>query len=819
MTGAKAPPAPVRGTGAVAGSHAPHWHRGSLNALLAAAVALPLAMVAASAWWSWNETWRGAEQELERSADAASEYAERVLGAHRLTAMLVNTMLAGLSDEDIRRRETELHERLRSLLPLVPMANTIALSDRDALALLTANVVPVPRVNIADREWVRALRPRDFPPVHISALTTGRIDDNFFFGVSVRRGLSGNALPEGSFDGVVNISVNPNRLAEGLETVTRGPGDVIALLRRDGELLARNSAMAARVPPLPASSPLLVAAAAGQARGTYQGETLGVWPDRARGQQLLVAFRSVGDLPVYATVSRPTALIVARWQTAVAPQLAIGLPATLGLGGLVLLVRRRQRSLAVGEAEFRAAFERTLVGAAQVDPDTGRFLRVNRRFCEITGYPDAELVGGMTFSDVTHPEDREADAAGFRAAMAETGEYQTEKRYLRKDGSVAWVLVSVALIPGHTPAGPRRTVSAVQDLTERHSAEARQTLLAREVDHRAKNVLAVVQSIVRLTRAEDPRVFAAAVESRVRALARAHELLAREGWRGADLREVVAKELAPFDGGDRVVLDGPPVYLTAEVVQPLSMTLHELATNAARHGSLSVPEGSLAISWHVDTQAAGGALWLVWVERNGPAVPTAPQRRGFGRRVIEATVKDQIGGAVTFAWHPTGLRCELVLGPVDRPVNAAPPPPRTGSLDHDAPLPSLAGRRVLVVEDEAMVAMDLAASLAALGCDVVGPVATLDDALRLVEAETDAGRLDAAVLDVNLQGAMSFPVADFLAERNIPFVYATGYGELPEGGGSAAPCVLRKPVAPAELARALRHAIATSIRVVPPGVT
>jgi hypothetical protein len=335
-----------------AGHGADQWQRRSLHALLVAAVALPLTMVAASAWWSWRETWRGAVQELARSADAAAEYAERVLGAHRLTAELVNAMFAGLSDAEMRRREPELHERLRGLLPLVPMANTIALSDRDAMTLLTANVVPVPRVSIEDREWVRALRPVNFPPVHISALTTGRIDDNFFFGVSVRRALTGNGLPEGSFDGVINISVNPNRLAEGLETVTRGPGDVIALLRQDGELLARNSTMAARVAPLPAGSPLLAAAASGERRGLYRGRGLGLWPDRAEGQRLVVAFRRVGDMPVYATVSRPTALIVGRWRTALAAQLAIGLAATLALAGLVLLVRRGQRSVAASEAEF-----------------------------------------------------------------------------------------------------------------------------------------------------------------------------------------------------------------------------------------------------------------------------------------------------------------------------------------------------------------------------------------------------------------------------------------------------------------------------------
>jgi CheY-like chemotaxis protein len=245
------------------------------------------------------------------------------------------------------------------------------------------------------------------------------------------------------------------------------------------------------------------------------------------------------------------------------------------------------------------------------------------------------------------------------------------------------------------------------------------------------------------------------------------------------------------------------------------MTLHELTTNAARHGALSVAGGSVFVSWRRDAPPAGGALRMSWVERNGPPVSTAPRRKGFGQRVIDATVQDQLGGSVSFVWDPTGLRCELVIRVAHRVVDAAPPvppAPPAGSDGGGPPAPSLAGCRVLVVEDEPLVAMDLAAALAALGCEVVGPVATLDEALRVSEAETAAGRLSAAVLDVNLQGVMSFPLADFLAERRVPFVYATGYGELSEVGGDAAPCVLRKPVAPAELADALHRAIAAARR-------
>jgi two-component sensor histidine kinase len=175
-----------------------------------------------------------------------------------------------------------------------------------------------------------------------------------------------------------------------------------------------------------------------------------------------------------------------------------------------------------------------------------------------------------------------------------------------------------------------------RDDTERREAEARRDLLAREVDHRAKNALAVVQSVLRLTKADDPRGYARAVEGRIAALARAHNLLARNTWAGAGLRAILAQELAPYlAGGDdgatpsgRARLDGRPVTLAPGAAQPVSMALHELATNAAKHGALSVPDGRVAVVWWVEP--AGGALRLRWTERGGPEVEGLSVVRCFG---------------------------------------------------------------------------------------------------------------------------------------------------------------------------------------------
>jgi two-component sensor histidine kinase len=194
----------------------------------------------------------------------------------------------------------------------------------------------------------------------------------------------------------------------------------------------------------------------------------------------------------------------------------------------------------------------------------------------------------------------------------------------------------------------------------------------REVDHRAKNALAVVQAALRLTPREDARSFAEAVEARVGALARVQVLLAEANWRGADLRTLAEGAMAAFlpsaglmPDAPRAELDGKPVRLAATAAQPVSLVLHELSTNAVKYGALSAHGGVVTLSWRTDPVA--GLLRLRWEERGGPAIAEPPARRGFGSRIIEATVRSQLGGQVENQWTPAGLACDIAL-PLDRAV-------------------------------------------------------------------------------------------------------------------------------------------------------
>jgi two-component sensor histidine kinase len=208
----------------------------------------------------------------------------------------------------------------------------------------------------------------------------------------------------------------------------------------------------------------------------------------------------------------------------------------------------------------------------------------------------------------------------------------------------------------------------VQERTsEIQASETRVRLLAREVDHRAKNALAVVQATLQLTPKTDIDAYSQAVQGRVSALSRAQTLLANDQWRGASLLVLVKSELEPFvsatdgDVSTRAEFEGPSVLLPTSAAQPLAMAMHELATNALKHGALSVPGGKVTLSWCLghSEDAPGDTLTLRWVETNGPPVSGPPTQRGFGFRMLDTITRRQLGGTHSLTWAETGLICEI----------------------------------------------------------------------------------------------------------------------------------------------------------------
>ena len=350
-----------------------------------------------------------------------------------------------------------------------------------------------------------------------------------------------------------------------------------------------------------------------------------------------------------------------------------------------MAIRERAAETAAGEARLRAVVD-TATDAIVVIDDRGTMLSFNRAAETIFGHTAAEAIG-RNVSMLMGAEDA-ARHDGHLAAYLRTGERKIicigrEVEGRRKDGSRVPLDLSIA--EWRDGEGRRFFTGIMRDISARKADEARRKLLAREVDHRAKNALAVVQSVVRLTPRDEPRAFAAAVEARVAALGRVHSLLAEGGWSGADLRAVAERELAPHathppGGGETAVtLDGPPVPLAPAAVQPLAMVLHELATNAAKHGALSVPSGSVEVRWWVGRRTGeDGSLRLRWTEAGGPPVAGAPSRRGFGTRVIDATIRGQLGGTVERRWVQAGLTVEIAV-PLARAAANANDEPHTAA--------------------------------------------------------------------------------------------------------------------------------------------
>ncbi|MHB0705468.1 HWE histidine kinase domain-containing protein [Roseomonas mucosa] len=304
---------------------------------------------------------------------------------------------------------------------------------------------------------------------------------------------------------------------------------------------------------------------------------------------------------------------------------------------------------------------------------------------------------------------------------------------------------------------------------ERGRARAQQDLLMAELDHRVKNTLANIQALVRHTKsgAGNLEGFVHDFDRRIRAMAVAHSLLTSTRWEGADLRALAEEELRPYRNASeqRVIVAGPEVRLKPKAALALSLALHELATNAAKYGGLSVPEGQVAVTWSMD----GERIILHWVESGGPPVQP-PRRRGFGSTVVERGLSYELGGQAKLNFDPAGLRCAVTI-PLKQLVESAPASP-TAAPRRPEPAPgTIAGRRILVVEDAALVAMQVSRALEDGGAVVVGPAAALAQAIRLAVS----ARIDAALLDVDLDGESVFPVADVLAERGIPFLFTTGF--------------------------------------------
>jgi two-component sensor histidine kinase/CheY-like chemotaxis protein len=408
--------------------------------------------------------------------------------------------------------------------------------------------------------------------------------------------------------------------------------------------------------------------------------------------------------------------------------------------------------------------------------------------------------GSLSF-DRIEPMIHRDDFAKIKAIMEQGGKtnktFQTEVRINRPDGQTRWCICAGAVTTDLR--GQIKSVSGVStDISELREAEQRRTLLVREVDHRARNVLAIVQSIIRMTKERTIESYVSMVTGRISALSIAHGLLAESRWEGASLRRLASEELAPYRNSDneRISIDGPDVVLRPEVAQTIALALHELATNAVKYGALSDGTGVVSVSWNEQD----GQLKLRWVESGGPTVHV-PTTKGYGTKVIDASITKQLGGKADFEWRATGLAFTMSVPLAKEGLGAETGSPAAATEDA-LDLPAESGKGfVLLVEDEALVGMMMTDLLSHLGFQVLGPYGRTADAIEAIGRHP----IDAAVLDINLGEELVYDLAESLVKRGIPIAFVTGYGaECLDQRFADAP-VLQKPVDTAALRQVLER--------------
>ena len=429
----------------------------------------------------------------------------------------------------------------------------------------------------------------------------------------------------------------------------------------------------------------------------------------------------------------------------------------------------------------------------------GRITSWNAGATRIFGYEASEMIGQSIFRII--PPELQGEEYEILARL-QRGEridhYETVR--VAKDGRR--IDVSLTVSPLHDRSGKVIGASKVgRDITDRKRAEKLQRVLTEELSHRVKNTLATVQAIASqsLMRAKSSGDFVSGFAGRLQALANAHTLLTRTQMQGADVMALVGEQvLIGAANGDKISCSGPSLMLDPQTAVHLALVLHELATNARKYGSLSVPSGRLSVTWEMRSNG-GCSLLLSWKESDGPEV-SAPRTHGFGRALIDQTVRSH-GGRASVHYRRDGLRCEIEL-PLPAqpqadlsPATASPRLPPAPSSRATPVQRGLHGKRILLIEDEPLVSMELEGELAAAGCGVIGPAATLEHARTLVEE----GKYDAALVDVNLKGQPVDELAALLTEKNCPFAFVTGYGRdaLPEAFRGVA--VLAKPFSSAQL--------------------
>lgn len=625
---------------------------------------------------------------------------------------------------------------------------------------------PPTRESVADREYFREHRAGE-EGVHLGPMEVERLTGRPRFTMSRRI-----SDEEGRFEGVAVIGVYSDYFVDAFRDADLGVGSSLILARSDGTVLARWGD--APVSPIGASNP-----------------TAGLPVDVAPALDIEVA---LANFPVVVSASRRIGVVLEQWRLRTLQTGGLTLALVAGFFGLTLLGQRAVREEEQARAALVAA-NRSL--EERIEARTADLTATARQMCLITNAIPAaiafvdkseryvfvnsghwavwprsgeDVVGksvGEVVGELAHRRLKEHIAGALRG---EKREFELELPPL--DEGLPRT-IQATYVPNVRADGTVDGFFALLiDVTARKADEERLRLLIGELDHRVRNTLAMILSMI--THAargpETKEAFALDLRERIRALGRTQSLLTQSRWFGAELRAIVEQELTPHGpDGRRFEIEGPSLVLAPKPALSLGLLLHELATNAAKYGALSVPEGRVHVRWRLLGSGQETELQIEWRESGGPPV-TAPTRKGFGTLLVERAIGYELGSEASIEFPVDGVVCRLTMPAGRIVVRSVEPGPAAAEVAERA-RDGLRTGPVLVVEDDALIAFDTIDALRALGHAVSGPCAKVADALALVEREAPAF----ALLDVNLGEETSFPIAERLAILGIPYAFVTGY--------------------------------------------
>ncbi|MCB1800130.1 MAG: PAS domain S-box protein [Gammaproteobacteria bacterium] len=395
----------------------------------------------------------------------------------------------------------------------------------------------------------------------------------------------------------------------------------------------------------------------------------------------------------------------------------------------------------------------------------------NQRWYDYTG-TTLEEMQGWGWRKVHHPDHVDRVVAGIQRCW-DTGEpWEDTFPLCGADGEYRWFL-SRALPIRDEQDRIVRWFGTNTDITEQKQREEQIRLLMREVNHRSKNMLALVQAIARQTVAADTDSFIRHFQQRIQGLSSSQNLLVRSSWRGVSMVELVESQLAHFSDlvGNRIRLHGPDLVVTSESAQAIGMALHELGTNAGKYGALSNERGYVEVRWSEQDEGEGPMFHVSWQEFDGPAVE-APQRRGFGSVVIEKMVGVALGATSELEFLPGGVRW-MLHGPSTKALAERPAMVTSGRPQVSSTPPR--ALRVLLIDDNPKRALAVIEQLQASNHGVIGPVATIDEAFASLSDETP----DCVVLGDDFDSQVVDTLLTHLAALKLPHVHMPTSGLAP----------------------------------------